>query len=709
MTRETEAGTLPAPPYAWGALAALCVFVLYLLTLSPTTALWDTSEYIAAAKVLGLPHPPGNPLFVLLAHGFGLLPIPVSYAARINILAALCSSIAAGVWFILIDSVLARGGMSVFRRRICATAGTIIGATAFTVWNQSVVNEKVYTISLALFAVITLLMLRWLDGEDTRRNDAKLVAIAFLLGAGYAVHPAGLLPGLAVVVTVLSRHWRKFLQPRLVLAVLGAFVLGLTPFIFEPIRAAQHPEMNEGEPTGCTDGLHWSCTFSNDTYTRLAANINRDQYGKPSVLDRQVSFGAQLDMWWLYFKWQWLRDPHGTVPYVQLLLALLIFALGAYGATVHWRWDRASCTYWATLMVTLTVMLVYYMNFKYGFSQALGLGDAVPREVRDRDYFYLWSFSAWGVWVAVALGDIWQRTRYGAGLLAVAAIPLIGNWSAASRRNDTVARDWAVDILNSVEPYGVIVTGGDNDTFPLWYAQYVEGVRPDVTVIIDQYLNMDWFVHQLLRAPVHKYDAKAGPAIYRSGTWKVPTHPVFRLTAAQSDAVPEVMELREPQLFTSGAIEGHIQPGYLERKDIFVLRLITDALPERPLYFTMGSQYPRLLGLQRYVVAEGLVQHLLPTPTADSTGRSLDIARTRALWDIYGGPAAIVRRNDWIDRASLATPIDYTLVGLSLSDALDNQGDTTLAKKIRDQSVSVIRAARIEDLFGLSPTQRVDP
>ncbi|MEO7217481.1 MAG: DUF2723 domain-containing protein [Gemmatimonadaceae bacterium] len=705
MTRETAPAASQAPPYRWGAVAGLCVFALYLATLAPTTAMWDTSEYIAAAKVLGLPHPPGNPLFVIIAHTFGLLPIPVSYAARINILAALCSATAAGVWFLLIDSILARGGMETWRRRTCAAAGVIIGATAFTVWNQSVVNEKVYTLSLALFGVITLLMLRWLDGEGTRRNDAKLVAIAFLLGAGYTIHPAGLLPGLAVAVTVASQSWRKFLDARLVLTVIGAFILGLTPFIFEPIRAAQAPEMNEGAPTGCEDGLHWACTFSDSTYARLSANINRDQYGKPSVLDRQVSFGAQLGMWWLYFKWQWLRDPHGNVPYVQLVLALLMFALGAYGATVHWRWDRASWIYWATFMFTLTVLLVYYMNFKYGFSQARALGDSVPREVRDRDYFFLWSFSAWGVWVAVALGAIWQRARTGIGLLAIAAVPLIGNWSAASRRNDTITRDWAVDLLNSVAPYGIIVTGGDNDTFPLWYAQYVEGVRPDVTVIIDEYLGMNWFVHQLLRAPIHKYDAAAGPAIYRDGTWPEPKHPVFRLSEAEADAIPELMELRDPQIFKSGTIEGHLQPGYIDRKTILVLRLITDAMPERPLYFTPGSQYPQIFGIKRYVVTDGLVQHLMTEPTSDSTGVVLDVTRSKALWDMYGGPAAIIRRGDWIDRASLPTPIDYALLGINLGDALDSQGRKAAADSVRTKAVAVIKAARLEELFGLPPAR----
>src|SRR6476660_1101674 len=88
------------PPYLFALLTALIVFVIYLATLSPTTAFWDTSEYIAAAKVLGIPHPPGNPLFVILAHTFGLLPLVASYAERVNLFAAATSAGAAGFWFL---------------------------------------------------------------------------------------------------------------------------------------------------------------------------------------------------------------------------------------------------------------------------------------------------------------------------------------------------------------------------------------------------------------------------------------------------------------------------------------------------------------------------------------------------------------------------------------------------------------------------------
>src|SRR3982750_2914749 len=94
------------PSYLAAAITSAAVFVLYVLTLSPSTAMWDTSEYITAAQVLGLPHPPGNPLFVLIGRVFALLPISSSIAVRINVLAAVCSAISAGMWFLITERVL---------------------------------------------------------------------------------------------------------------------------------------------------------------------------------------------------------------------------------------------------------------------------------------------------------------------------------------------------------------------------------------------------------------------------------------------------------------------------------------------------------------------------------------------------------------------------------------------------------------------------
>src|ERR671922_899061 len=89
------------PSYLAAGVVTLLVLLLYLLTLAPSTAMWDTSEYIAAAYTLGLPHPPGNPLFVLVGRVFSILPIAGNVGMRVNILAALCSAVSAAMWFLI--------------------------------------------------------------------------------------------------------------------------------------------------------------------------------------------------------------------------------------------------------------------------------------------------------------------------------------------------------------------------------------------------------------------------------------------------------------------------------------------------------------------------------------------------------------------------------------------------------------------------------
>ena len=97
------------PSYGIAAVTALGVLGLYILTMAPSTAMWDTSEYIAAAYTFGLPHPPGNPFFVIIGRVFSILPIAPTVAARINVLAAVCSAVAAGMWFLITEHVVRAG------------------------------------------------------------------------------------------------------------------------------------------------------------------------------------------------------------------------------------------------------------------------------------------------------------------------------------------------------------------------------------------------------------------------------------------------------------------------------------------------------------------------------------------------------------------------------------------------------------------------
>ncbi|MDZ7631171.1 MAG: hypothetical protein U5K74_07445 [Gemmatimonadaceae bacterium] len=97
-------------------------------------------------------------------------------------------------------------------------------------------------------------------------------------------------------------------------------------------------------------------------------------------------------------------------------------------------------------------------------------------------------------------------------MLGLALIPMIGNWTQASRAGQRDTRDFAHDLLNSVEPYGILITVGDNDTFPLWYAQEVEGIRKDVLIANTSLMNTDWYTRQMIRRPIYEYEADKGPA-----------------------------------------------------------------------------------------------------------------------------------------------------------------------------------------------------
>src|SRR4051812_48151934 len=106
MTASTSSGE-PSPTYVAALVAGITVFALYVVTLAPTTAMWDASEYITAAYTLGIPPPPGNPLFVLLGRVATLMPFG-NVAFRVNLLAAFSSAVAAGIWFLVAERVLAQ-------------------------------------------------------------------------------------------------------------------------------------------------------------------------------------------------------------------------------------------------------------------------------------------------------------------------------------------------------------------------------------------------------------------------------------------------------------------------------------------------------------------------------------------------------------------------------------------------------------------------
>lgn len=676
---SASAPALPAPPtpeypYGLAGLVALGILAIYVVTIAPTTQFWDTSEYIAAAKVLGIPHPPGNPLFVLLANVWGSIPIVSHYALRINLFAAVTSALASAFLFLAAERFLWSIVREQWTRYAAAAAGILVGATSFTVWNQSVVNEKVYTLSLFSIALVLWLTVRWADEPRGRLKDHWLILIAYLLALTVTNHLMGLLVVPAVVVYVIYsdpgvfRRWPMWVWTAVAAAV------GLSVFLFLPIRAQHFPPINEGEPT------NWDA---------LWAVLSRRQYQKPSLAERQADLVWQYGHYLQYFGWQFAHDLGERA---RSLTAAFFGGLGLLGAIRQWQRDRRAALAMTALMVTVTVLLVFYLNFKYGFS--IRPGENLSREVRERDYFFIASFMLWGVWVALGFGALIELSRralepslapplhrLAAGIVLLPAlIPLAGNRLTASRAGETLPRDFAIDILQSVEPYAVLITAGDNDTFPLWYAQEVEGVRRDVTVANLSLMNTLWHNRQIKRRDTIPFDAARAIELYRDRSWPRPTKQVLSLTYEQINALPGLYPIRQPRLFTAGSLKAVITPRVLDRAGIVTLQLIADNLGERPVYFsrTVGG-YADQLGLTPYLLGHGFARKVLPDtiqPSDDIVrvpGLGLvDLERTTALmFDVYHvDSAARDRPRGWIDVPSQGILQMYGLLYAQIANYL---------------------------------------
>src|SRR5256885_533918 len=285
----------------------------------------------------------------ILAHAWGLLPLAAGYAMRINLLAAATSAVAAGCWFLVGERLMRAWVPAVWPRRLAALAGAVCAATAFTVWNQSVVNEKVYTLSLLSVALVLWLILRWDDQPLGEAHDHHLLLIVYLIALTATNHMMGVLVGPVVVILLLPplkaqrppddasrrEEWSQWflfcsvyamivatgLESSLplkaagvlflaalanslfrarnwdfALAVLGVAVAGLSVYLFLPIRSAHFPPINEGEPT--SGQALWDV-------------LTRQQYGKPPVSQRQAPIRAQVGVWVQDLSWPWGRGWMG--------------------------------------------------------------------------------------------------------------------------------------------------------------------------------------------------------------------------------------------------------------------------------------------------------------------------------------------------------------------------------------------------------------
>jgi hypothetical protein len=671
-----------------------------------------------------------------------------------------------------------------------AAAAALISATTFTVWNQSVVNEKVYTVSLMTVALLTWLVFRWRDNLGRGKDDNLLILIVFLLGLSLGNHLMAFLVAPAILLFVIWVNPRVLMRWRLYAFASLAWFLGLSAQLFLPIRAEADPVISEAAPKceSVVDAtidiarLHPPLSLlgpkqANDRCPALAQSLRREQYRKPPLNMNPIFFPYRqiprdfcLLKWQFinyaqYFDWQWARSLDGSNTFFAWLRApftLIFLLLGLVGAWKHFNADRISWIYFAALFATVWLGLIIYLNFKYGYSVNAtvpgpnGL-ESVPREwreVRERDYFFMVSFSHWGLWAGIGLAAFWQTTaelvagakaritafdyKRTAPVLLLALLPLLLNWKYASRAGDYAARDWGYNLLMSIEPYGIVLTNGDNDTFPLWYLQEAEGLRKDVTVIVYSYLATPWYAKQLrdLTQPCGTEDAASDPTViicqrrfepdkaismYQDRDWPLPTRPVLEATDLEIDNVPECYPVdvttgqcarfSDTVTVTIGELVGTIERNEtLMRNDILLLRIMNTSLGDRPVYFASTTGTYEKFHIQPWMIRNGAsfkvepgdvvpTGTIVPMPgsSRQQGGRDfpfwIDVELTRELLEEHYVYRDILDWTFWPDLSTSGIPLQYYQAYLALANGFLVMGDKAASDAAVERGLDFLEVA----------------
>ncbi len=438
-------------------------------------------------------------------------------------------------------------------------------------------------------------------------------------------------------------------------------------------------------------------------YMKIAGLKNKDK--KPTFgQNLKFFFDYQIGhMWWRYFMWNfagrqnddqhhyeltqgnWLTGinfldegrlgPQTNLPYhaknspARNTYYLLPFILGLIGLFFHFKKDWKDA--WAvTLFFLLTgIAIVIYTNHK-------------PFEPRERDYAFVGSFYAFAIWIGLGAQALFEmlspkmknrNTAILVGLLCLALVPAVmakENWDDHDRSNRYTARDIAKAYLDSCDKNAILFTNGDNDTFPLWYIQEIEGYRTDVRVVNLSLLNTDWYIDQMKRAayeapPVpfsfehDQYKQGTRDVIYYredprvKGRWKIEDFIKWVKNDDQRTRFPygdkqlqfyPTKQLRvnidKEQVLKNNVlspadtgrvvdyIDWNLGGSILSKRDIMVLDLIANNDWTRPIYFsvTVGNSPKSFFWLTDYFQLEGLAYRFVPVKNPTPKG-SVDFGK----------------------------------------------------------------------------------
>jgi hypothetical protein len=169
----------------------------------------------------------------------------------------------------------------------------------------------------------------------------------------------------------------------------------------------------------------------------------------------------------------------------------------------HRKLDRASWRAMTVLFLVASVGVALYLNLKAGPSYGIGyLPEGASHEARERDYFFILAWVTWGLWAGMGALHAAKKAGHSRGVviplgLALAASPVVMNWSAVDRSRSTEASQFGGEILAVTPRNAVLLAHGDNDTYPVWYLKEVAKMRPDVAAITVPMLPTRWYRQEI--------------------------------------------------------------------------------------------------------------------------------------------------------------------------------------------------------------------
>ncbi len=429
--------TFRHPAFLAGCGVLLFTFILYLGTLAPDVLSYDSGTLQAKAYLLGIGHPTGYPTYIMLGKLFTYLPLG-GIAYRVNLSSAVYGSLA--VLFVYLTALRLLSGTAGTMRVASAAVASLAFATGPTFWSQAVAAE-VYTLNTLVVAASLYTLLLW---RDTRRNSYLLLTAA-LVGLSLTTHmtSALLIPASLIFVALVDR--RVLARPKFLTQGTGLFILGLSPYLYLPLRASMDPPMNYGDPSNL-GGFIFVLSGGHFKGQMLA-------FG-PGELPGRI--------------WFYLRELVEQFP----VALLLVIPLGI------WALARRDLPASALLGTLFAGYLAYALEY----------------DISDIEPYFIQTYLILALLTAVGLANLLTALQSGgrrtlvplAALAAVAAVAALSvhtaaNYGAVDRSDDYEYR-CLIETVARTAPGDATVLG-HRETAVLGYMQLVEDRRKDLQVV----------------------------------------------------------------------------------------------------------------------------------------------------------------------------------------------------------------------------------